>query len=57
MVKSDPTDEQPDDDEVSFSRGFIAWWVKEKTEAVPMRAWEALEYAQRRAASRQDHRA
>jgi hypothetical protein len=40
------------DDEVAFWRGFITWWARVKTEPVPMRAWQALALAQRRAARR-----
>jgi hypothetical protein len=42
MVKLDPTDEQPDDDEVAFWRGFIAWWMREKAAPAPLRAWKLV---------------
>lgn len=36
----------PADEEVTFWRGFIEWWVREKGEPVPPRAWEALACAE-----------
>lgn len=33
-------------EEISFWRGFIQWWAREKDEPVPHRAWEALAYAE-----------
>jgi hypothetical protein len=44
-VEPHAADDQPDDDEVAFWRGFITWWAREKSEPVPTRAWEALERA------------
>jgi len=42
-------DDQPVDDEVSFWRGFIAWWIKNRADPVPRRAWKALDLAERKA--------
>jgi hypothetical protein len=47
-VESQTTDEQSDDVEVACWRGFIAWWAQQKTEPVPVRAWEALALAEAR---------
>ncbi len=48
-MEAHAANDQPIDDEVAFWRGFITWWARQKIEPVPIRAWEALERAQRRA--------
>ncbi|WP_296901082.1 hypothetical protein [Thiohalocapsa sp.] len=52
-MESRAADDHPND-EVAFWRGFITWWARVKTEPVPPRAWEALAFAQRRAAQRRE---
>jgi hypothetical protein len=42
------------DEEVAFWRGFIEWWAREKDEPVPPRAWEALDYAERKGSAALD---
>ena len=54
-MEATAADDQPDDDEIAFWRGFITWWARDKSEPVPARAWEALELAQCRAALRPGH--
>jgi hypothetical protein len=36
------------DEEVAFWRSFIEWWAREEKGPLPPRAWEALDYAERK---------
>jgi hypothetical protein len=47
------SDVETADEEVTFWRGFIEWWAREKDEPVPPRAWEALACAEDTRANRE----
>ena len=47
-MQSQTSAADPADEEVAFWRSFIACWAREKEEPVPLRAWEALGYAQKK---------
>jgi hypothetical protein len=42
------------DEEVTFWRGFIAWWAREREGPVPKRAWDALSRAEAKRCAMQD---
>jgi hypothetical protein len=47
-------DQQEPDEEVAFWRGFIEWWIRDRDDPVPPRAWEALALAEEKHAQMHD---